>query len=641
MSAIAGWVGLHPENADALAAQFLQHLKPRAPHDTGQHIEDDAGMVYAHRNHTAPYTPGCVPSISPDGQIWAVCDGLIYDTAAIKHRLEAAGYTIHHDHPAALMPSLYCEYGEKFIDHLHGTFTVAIYDHKNRKLIIARDRVATKPLYYAAFKGGFAFASEVRALLAVPGVDTTPDRQAIADLTMMMYVPAPLTVYQGIRMVEPGEMVVVHVRGDTVQVEQRQYHRWAIAPDHNLTMDTAAEHTDALIRQAIRRQTGSDATISAYLSGGIDSSLISAVGQEELNGRLQTFNMRFAEPEFDETWAAQAVANHIGTPHTTLDITQIPSDWDEFTRLLSGIGRPVSDIVLYPLHIITRHMAQSSQIALSGTGADTAYGFGGIIQRIAPVRFVQGLPNGLQRVGWQSLSMALTPLAQVGLLRKKLPRRINELRDATDLATMLAIIFYPVTLEFQQELLRDKQFLPASRHFTQKWDYQLPANASWVEHTTAFATEVKGRVIMMNKALFVEQAVTSRTLPVYQTMLDEDFFAFGLKLPYYMQSSPKSNKLVLRELAARHIPEKVANKRKQGFAFPLENWLDDTFMHNLRETLLGTNSILPEFFEPTVYRPMVETFTSRQKYEGMYGNTLARWMTLFLSLQLALSRNDT
>ncbi len=641
MSAIGGWVGLHPASTDALAAQFFQYLKPRAPHGTDQHIQGDAGMVYAHRNHTAPYTPGCVPSVSPDGQIWAVCDGLFYDTGAIKHKLEAAGYTIRDDHPAALLPPLYCEYGEQFIDHLHGMFAVAIYDHKNRKLIIARDRVATIPLYYAAFKGGFAFASEVRALLAVPGVDTTPDRQAIADLTMMMYVPAPLTVYQGIRLVEPGEMVVAHVSDDNVQVEQRHYHRWAIAPDHSLTMGSAIEKAGNLLHQAILRQTGFAPAISAYLSGGIDSSLISAIGREELNGRLQTFNMRFAEPEFDETWAAQAVANHIGTPHTTFDITQVPSDWDAFTRLLSGIALPISDIVLYPLHIITRHMAQSSQIALSGTGADTAYGFGGIIQRIAPVRFVQRLPIGMQRMGWQSVAMALTPLAQVGLLRNKLPSRIHELREATDLATMLAIIFYPVTLEFQQDLLRDKQFMPASRHFAQKWEYHLPHNASWVERTTAFATEVKGRVIMMNKALFVEQAVTSRTMPVYQTMLDEDFFAFGLTLPYYMQSSPKTNKLVLRELAARHIPEKVANKRKQGFAFPLENWLDETFMHNLRETLLGAHSILPDYFEPTVYRPMVEAFTSRQKYEGMYGNTLARWMTLFLSLQLALSGNDT
>ena len=205
-------------------------------------------------------------------------------------------------------------------------FALAIYDAKRRTLLLARDRFGIKPLFFAPRPDRIAFASELRALRELPGIDEQPNPQAIHDFAALFYIPAPDTFYSGIRSLLPGELLEARLDSGRVSWTTRTYHQWSISPDTSLTLEAATDRADELLTAAVRRQMESDVPLGTLLSGGIDSSLVSAAAQSALNGRLRTFNVRFAEREYDETWAAVAAAAHIGSEHETLQMESAPGN---------------------------------------------------------------------------------------------------------------------------------------------------------------------------------------------------------------------------------------------------------------------------------------------------------------------------
>ena len=200
-------------------------------------------------------------------------------------------------------------------------FALAIYDCRSRLLILARDRFGIKPLFYAHNDEYLAFASELNALIELPGVDCRPDRQAIADFSSLLYVPAPQTFYTGIRSLQPGELIEARLRNDRVVAQARNYFEWQICVEPDVRFQEVTDRAEHLVTQAVRRQLESDVPLGSLLSGGIDSSLVSCAAHSEV-GNLKTFNVRFPDAHYDETWAAVAVAEHIKSSHETLDILE-------------------------------------------------------------------------------------------------------------------------------------------------------------------------------------------------------------------------------------------------------------------------------------------------------------------------------
>jgi len=269
-----------------------------------------------------------------DGTIWTVFNGEIYNHRELRRDLEAHGHVFRGYSDTEVIPHLYEEEGADCVSKLRGMFALAIYDMRTRTLVLARDRFGIKPLFYAPGKDRLGFASEIRALRELPGIDDRPDRQAIYDFAALFYIPAPETFYVGIRALQPGELLEARLDEGGISWRTRTYHQWGIAPNLHLTLAQATEQADALVTAAVRRQLESDVPLGALLSGGIDSSLVSVAAQTVLNGGLHTFNVRFSEKEYDETWAAVAVAKHIGSHHETLDMDDARGTWDHVTGLL-------------------------------------------------------------------------------------------------------------------------------------------------------------------------------------------------------------------------------------------------------------------------------------------------------------------
>ncbi|HEX2055215.1 MAG TPA: asparagine synthase C-terminal domain-containing protein, partial [Nitrospiraceae bacterium] len=403
-------------------------------------------------------------------------------------------------------------------------------------------------------------------------------------------------------------------------------------PDPEMSWTDAVDQADDLISKAVRRQLESDVPLGALLSGGIDSSLVSAAARKAGGESLTTYNVRFSDQDYDETWAALAVARHIGTAHTTLDMDSIRGTWDHVTGLLRHAGQPFADTSLFAAHAVCRLMRQHVTVALSGDGGDESFGGYNMYWQIARIARVQRLPEILLKGIRASLAIA----AQAGAVPARLSHRLKEFEGADDVAVSQNLFSW-IREDEHRRLCRDElKALPLRRLFEPRLEMALPKGADRLERLSALVTEANIRVILPNDFLFkVDTASMREGLEVRVPMLDEDLFAFGLSLPHRFKVTGRTCKKVLRAVAERRLPPAVARKPKQGFAIPVDTWVDEEFKDRLKTTLLGPSSRLPDFFNPAVYRPVIEAFCHGCPNPSLSRQGLYQRVIMLLSLQLA------
>ena len=502
---------------------------------------------------------------------------------------------------------------------LRGMFALAIYDSGTKTLLLARDRFGIKPLFYSPGRSQLAFASEINALREIPGIELKPDRQAVYDFAALCFIPAPETVYAQVKALQPAEILEAKFREDGIVWHTRTYHRWVIAPDMGLTLEKAADRAQELVSTAVGRQLESEVALGCLVSGGIDSSLVSTAAQTMVDARVPTFNVRFSDDGYDETWAALAVAGHIGSEHRTLEMGQVSGSWEQITSLLRHAGQPFADTSLFPVNAICRFIKPYLTVVLSGDGGDEGFGGYELFWQVAAISRFRAFPRPVWRIG----AGLLAPLARFGVVHERLPDRLKELSGADDTAVLENLSCW-VRGEEHRRLCVDRGLLPVRRLFEPHWERGLPLGASHAERLSAHATEVRLRLTLPNDYLFkVDTANMRESVEVRVPMLDEDLVDFGLTLPHDLKVKGKTCKRVLREVARRWLPREVADKPKQGFAVPVDKWADDDFKARVRETLLDASSPLRDFFDPRVYAPWVNVFSQGGSHphvsrEGLY-----------------------
>ena len=634
MCGIAGWLGTLPDSK-RYAERIAQILQHRGPDEQGFRLWPGATLVHTRLSIIDLSPTGAQPMANEDGTVWTVFNGEIYNHHELRRRLESRGHRFKGHSDTEVLPHLYEEQGPAFVTELRGMFALALYDLRSHTLILARDRFGIKPLFYAPGRARLAFASEIRALLELPEVSTEPDRQAIYDFAALFYIPAPETFYSGIRALLPGEVLEAQLDTDRVSWKTRTYHHWVIAPDPTITIDEATHRTDALLHAAVSRQLESDVPLGTLLSGGIDSSLVSAAAQTALNGTLRTFNVRFSEKEYDETPAAVAVAEHIGSHHHTLDIDENRGTWEYVQDLLLHAGQPFADTSLFALHGVCRLMRHYVTVVLSGDGGDEGFGGYDFYWWLRAIDRWQALPQLVRRV----CSMALDLSTHMRLAPERLAKGAEGLSDVDNTST-IQYLFCRVRGGEHERLCRSTDLLPLRRLFEPHWEHHLPLTASRLERLAAHATEANIRLQLANDFLFkVDTASMKESLEVRVPLLDEELFAFGLSLPHSLKVKGWECKRVLRRVAQCRLPLAVANKPKHGFSIPFDTWIDAEFKVRLREALLHPSSRLPEFFRPEVYCPIVEAFCRGRPYPGISRWSLYQRAVMLLSVHLALSHS--
>ena len=370
MCGLAGLVGVRPEVAHNVMVRMLHRISHRGPDDRRTATAEGAVFGFTRLSIIDLSPAGGQPMENEDGTVVAVVNGEIYNYPELRASLLAAGHTFRGESDTEVVPHLYEEHGDDFVDHLRGMFAIAVWDVRRARLLLVRDRVGKKPLFYSELPGhALAFASEMKALFETPGVDLRMRPEGIFDYLTHGVVPGPETVYRGIRRVQPAHRLVYqHGR----RIYEERYWRLRCIPKLGIDREQALEEIQHRLRTSVKLRLRSDVPVGCFLSGGIDSGLIAAFAGDQSSMPLRTFSVGFEDERFDERALAAHVAAHIGADHTECLLRPVSTD-----RIVQHFGHydePFFDPAVLPNFVLAEMTAASSlKVVLTGDGGDEVF----------------------------------------------------------------------------------------------------------------------------------------------------------------------------------------------------------------------------------------------------------------------------
>ena len=349
-------------------------LRHRGPDEAGYYLDDHAGLAHS-RLSIIDLASGQQPLASADGELQVVFNGEIFNFVELRRELERHGHVFRTNSDTEVIVHLYQRHGDDFVHHLNGQFAIALWDRQKRRLVLARDRVGIRPLFYTLAQGRFCFASEVKALLALPGVAARISAKALAEIFTFWAVQPPATVFEGIWSLPPGCLMTV-VAGEGTRTVRRYWD--GTFPEEGYadsrSTDDYAEELRALLEDAVRIQLRADVPVGAYLSGGLDSAIVASVIRHRSDTPLRTFSLGFEDAEFDETPYQQEMVRHLGSEHTAVTCRRADIA-AAFPAAIWHAETPLVRTGPVPLMLLSRVVRdQGYKVVLTGEGADEVFG---------------------------------------------------------------------------------------------------------------------------------------------------------------------------------------------------------------------------------------------------------------------------
>ncbi|MGH8221663.1 MAG: asparagine synthase (glutamine-hydrolyzing), partial [Woeseiaceae bacterium] len=365
MCGICGWIG-HSRIDPSILDRMTGALAHRGPDHQDTYVRGNVGLGHTRLSILDLSPLGNQPMHSADGSVSITYNGEFYDFEKYRNELISQGQTFRSHCDTEVIIHLYLRYGISFVEKLRGMFALAIWDHRSQELFLIRDRVGKKPLYYCCDANGFAFASELKALICHPDVSRSIDPYALDTYFRLGYVPKSDSIFSSVRKLEAGH----YLRYKDGRIEVTQY--WNIPPAEetrgNMSWDEASETLSQLLRESVALRLVSDVPVGMLLSGGTDSSLVATLAAEQSAEPLKTFSIGFDEEQFNELPYARQIASHIGSEHyehvVKLDETELIAD------LAPYFDEPFADPSLLPTYLVSKMARQHVKVALSGDGGD-------------------------------------------------------------------------------------------------------------------------------------------------------------------------------------------------------------------------------------------------------------------------------
>ncbi len=571
MCGITGWANLDarvppPDGAEALLRSLCARMAHRGPDSEGLMTTTGAALGMR-RLAVIDLATGEQPARGADGQTSVVLNGEIYNYRELRARLEARGHTFRSQSDTEVLPHLYDEYGTRMLDHLNGMFAFALWDARARKLFLARDPLGEKPLYWGVFAGKLLFASEPKVLLAHPDVQTRLNLDAMRQYLAFDYVPAPLSIYEGIHKL-PAAHALTLVDG---HVEVWPY--WDVSyrkPDVSAREEEAAEQLRELLTDAVRMRLVSDVPLGVLLSGGVDSSAVTALAVRASTATVKTFSISFAEKSFDESRYARGVADYLGTDHHEERLSASLA-----AGLVGEIGswldEPLSDPSVVSTYLLSRFTRQHVTVALGGDGGDEL--FAGY-QMYLGHRLAHGYTR-LPRVVRRRLLEPATRLLPVKTKNLSLDfklRRFIEGINYDDPATRHHVWFGSFAPHDQASLLTEEVKRATDA------DAYLPARALLAN---CDATDEVERMQYLDTKLYLAEDILTKvdrtsmavSLEVRAPFLDRRVVEFAAALPPDYKLRGRTTKYLLKRAIAPLVPAFVTRRGKKGFGVPVAAWL--------------------------------------------------------------------
>lgn len=556
-----------------LAERMADAIAHRGPDGSGVWIDADAGVALSHRRLSIVdlSEAGAQPMISANSRYVLSFNGEIYNFPELRRDLEAVGVSFRSATDTEVLLEACAAWGvESAVSRCIGMFAFALWDRTERCLHLVRDRLGLKPLYWGHFDGLFIFGSELKALRACPGWRPEIDREAFAGYALTNYVPSPRTIYRNVSQLQPGMILTLPWKGlprlrrywDLDEVVQN-----GLASPFTGSDREAEDALDVLLRDAIGRRMVADVPLGAFLSGGVDSTAVVAIMQALSDRPVNTFTIGFTETAYDESAAARAVANHLGTRHTALMVTpeearavipDLPAIYDE----------PFADSSQIPTCLVSRLTRGSVTVALSGDGGDEA--FAGYTRYLQAPRLWSGMrlaPRPM-RLATGRLMRLLSPEIWDGVLRAGgIGRRQSHPGDK--LIKLSRLLGARDESDLYSRLISHWQSSPVTGGG--KCPSPLAGNLS------GFAQQMQledtRRYLPDDILTKVDRASMHVGLEARAPLTDHRVIAFAWSLPMDMKIRDGQGKWLLRRVAQRYVPAALLDRPKTGFGIPLGPWL--------------------------------------------------------------------
>lgn len=581
-------------------------LAHRGPDGSG--VACFAGVGLAHRRlaiiELSPL--GAQPMSTADGALCIVFNGEIYNFQALRDELTALGHTFRGNSDTEVILAAWRQWGEASIGRLDGMFALALYDTVSRRLVLARDRTGKKPLYVYQDDEKLVFASELKAILAHPNVDTAMWREAIPQFLTHGYVPTPFTFYERIRKVRPSHVEIF----DHERRTPRTFQYWEYPLGQELAVRDLPE-VEARVRElflaAVKKRLMSDVPLGAFLSGGVDSTLVVAAMAQASSRPVKTFSIGFeGHPAWDETGWARLVADRYGTEHTEFKVK--PESFDLIDKLAWHYDEPFGDSSAIPTYIVSKLTREKVTVALTGDGGDELFAgyprfLGAVLaeQIPQPARWAarqaaRFLPHGEEHQGVFERGRRFAQQAS-----RELPDRLRNwvsVFPEDDLATLL------------KPELRDRARLSRS--------YEEAFAASRSADTLNQVLFVNARTYLLDDLnVKMDRASMAASLESRAPFLDTQLTDYVSRLPGRLKLRGTTTKWILKRALADLLPQEIVTRKKMGFGVPLGAWFRGELAGRLEDSLLSSGSPLHEYLELSALQRMVERHRTRARDYGL------------------------
>ena len=594
--------------------RMCDRIEHRGPDDEGFYVEGGVALGMR-RLSIIDLFSGHQPISNEDGSVWIVFNGEIYNYREIRDELISRGHVFQTGSDTEVIVHLYEDEGEACVERLRGMFAFAIYDKRERKLFIARDRVGVKPLHYAVVAGGIVFGSEIKSLLQHRAVNREVNFEAISDFFSYGYVPDPHSAFRGIEKLPPGHTLTFK----DSRLTTRCY--WDFDyPERNREPVREEgyyiERLRELLAESVRLRLVSDVPLGAFLSGGIDSSTVVAMMAREMSRPVKTFSIGFTESSFDELDYARVTARHFNTEHHEFVVT--PDVCNIVEEIVWHHDEPFADVSSIPTYIVSKMAREHVTVALSGDGGDELFaGYRRYLVDGERAKF-ERVPRFIRR----GVMLPLSRLLPRGAYGKNFLRNIA--LDGDERYVDSISYFH----EEKKRGLLSTEFLSAIREHDSSEEfrriYGSPASRERIDHLLYLDSKTYLPGDIMTK---VDRMSMAHSLEAREPLLDHKLIEFVAQIPASLKLRGSETKSILKRAIRGLIPDEIIDRKKQGFDVPIQQWFREDLRAMLLDTLTGSRARQRGYFKPGAVEAILD-----EHMRGRRDNSRHLWGLLTLEL---------
>ncbi len=595
MCGIGGWINLNTtdssrDETEAILHSMCEMIVHRGPDSEGIWM-DHQDALGKRRLSNIDHKTGDQPVYSEDKSIVVMMNGELYNYREVKTDLEQRGHKFVTQTDTEIVPHLYQEYGDDFVDHINGMYAISLWDTRKNRLVLARDRYGEKPLYYGVFDGKLIYASEPKALLAHQSVNADLDLDALRQYLSFDYVPAPRSIYKGISKLPAAHIMTV----ENGEIKTRRYWNLSFAKNgYKPSLDRAACELRGLLSDAVRMRLVADVPLGILLSGGIDSSTVAAFATQHATETVKTFSIGFSEDSFDETRYAREVAAHLGTDHYE-EILSAEKAGDLISEIGTWLDEPLSDGSLIPTYLLARFVRKHVTVALGGDGGDEI--FAGY-----PMYFGHKMASAYGAIPQFLRSRLIEPVV------KRLPVSTKNLSFDYKAKRFIKSAKYETIQRHHSwfgSFLLDEQKPLLTENVLSKTSGDIYAGPRNLLDICDAQDEIERmQYLDMNFYMAediltkVDRASMAVSLETRAPFLDPRIGQFAASLPLYYKLRGNKGKYILKRSVEGLLPKSILSRSKKGFGIPIAEWLKGRLNPLLHEMLAPARLKDQGLFEP-------------------------------------------